>query len=179
MSACGETHESGATCDMPDGQAHAWHTGIVPGSLPPQAVDWPNAEDRSAALAPRSKAAREQHKASLRAAITTGDALADARARWEADKAEWIAEARRVLHRYCTEHAEPFTTPEHIWPLLDSPGEMRAFTVVVQHALRRRWIAEEGFVRLRGVYTTRDGQTFEMNKAVPVYRSRIVRLDLD
>ena len=172
--ACGVPHpETGALCDMPEGQ-HAVHNAVIPG-VPPRGVDWPN-EEFSAPVKNRSKAQREQHKAMLRLAVVGAgeDRMAEATAHWLATKADWIAEAKRVLHTYCVEHDEPFTTPEDIWPLLDAPGEMRAFTVVVQHALKRRWIKEVSARRLRGAFTTRDGKIFEMNKISPIYQSRIV-----
>lgn len=173
---CGATHESGVRCDLPTGQ-HPVHTGLVPGSIPPRGVDWPN-EEYIAPLKHRSKGQREQHKAMLRAAVAQ-DPLDAMVAHWEATKTQWLADAKRTLHEFCRGRVEPFTTPQDVWPLLDAPGEMRAFTVVVQHALRRRWITEVGSRRLRGGFTTRDGRAFEMNKLVPVYSSRIAMLPDD
>jgi len=167
---CDAVHESGVRCEMPEGQ-HQWHTGVVQGSMPPQSVDWLN-EDYIAPSRHRTKGQRAQHKAMLLAAVR-GESLDEIKRGWSATKEAWLAEARKVLHDYCRQHGAPFTTAEDIWPLLDAPGEMRAFVTPVQHALRRRWMVEVGSKRLRGVYVTRDGREFEENKLVPVYQSRI------
>jgi len=179
---CPEVHPSGAVCVMPPGQ-HAWHTGTVPHSMPPRGADWPN-EGYVAPLKTMTKGQRELHKASLRERVravqgpnnlvqNSGAAVDDMTASWAANKADWLASAARTLHGYCQGHAGPFTTPEDIWPLLDNPGEMRAFSVTVQRALKRRWMTEVGAVRLPGTYSTRDGVTFKQNKFCPIYQSLI------
>ena len=174
-STCGEPHPDrpGFLCEMPAGM-HEWHTSVDRSTMPPSAVDWPN-PDYVPAQKTRTKAQRMEQAKYLRERVRqhAGGPPPDAMEAWAEKKADWIEAAKRTLRVYCQQHSMPFTTPEDIWPLLESPGEMRAFTVVVQHAIRRRWIREVDSRRLRGVYTTRDGKQFEMNKIVPVYQSRI------
>jgi hypothetical protein len=86
---------------------------------------------------------------------------------------EWVEYASRVLHTYCREHAEPFTTAEHLWPLLDAPEEMRWLVQPVRRALRQHWMHQVDSRRLGDIYRSRDGVEFQMNKLVPVYRSLI------
>ena len=93
-------------------------------------------------------------------------------AAWDAEG--WVAKTAPVIHRFLHTRAEPFTTPEHLWPLLDAPAEMRAMSRVVQALLREGLIEEVGAKRLRDTYTTRDGVQFAMNKIVPIYRSTMV-----
>jgi hypothetical protein len=85
----------------------------------------------------------------------------------------WVEYASEVLHTYCREHQQPFTTPEHLWPLLDAPEEKRQMHQPVRRALGQRWMSEVGSRRLRDIYRTRDGVEFQLNKLVPVYQSRI------
>lgn len=90
------------------------------------------------------------------------------------DPALWATTAEQTLHRLLMTRQEPFTTPEVLWPLLDSPPtDMRSLSTIVQAALRQGKMTEVGFVRLRDTYRTRDGVTFKMNKIVAKYRSRI------
>lgn len=84
---------------------------------------------------------------------------------------EWVNNAVKVFHDFLSDRAEDFTTPEDLWPLLDSPREMREMVQVVRRALRQKWIEEVAAKRLNGVYRTRDGVEFKMNKLVPIYRS--------
>lgn len=178
-STCGEPHpEHGTPCSAPDAP-HQWHSAVllVPGS-PPQGLDWLNEEyaNAGAARRPRTRGEREAHKAEIRERIRSaeGGPAPEMTVAWAERKAEWLRQAKRVLHTFCQQHEGDFTTAEDVWPLLDSPGEMRAFVVPVRHALRSRWMTEVGARRLSGLYTTADGVQFQMNKLVPVYRSRIV-----
>ncbi len=108
---------------------------------------------------------------------TTGVPAASA-VEWS--KEAWAHETTGTLQVFLVARQEPFTTPEHLWPLIDSPnGDMRAMSVVVQAALRGQWIEEVGSKRLRDVYRTRDGVEFAMNKLVPIYRSKIFGESLD
>jgi hypothetical protein len=86
---------------------------------------------------------------------------------------EWVEHASKVLHGFLRTRHEAFTTPEDLWPLLDAPEEMREMVQVVRRALRGKWMTEVAAKRLTGVYRTRDGVEFKMNKLVPVYESLI------
>lgn len=90
---------------------------------------------------------------------------------------EWVEYASRVLHTYCREHEQPFTTAEHLWPLLDAPEEMRWLVQPVRRALRQRWMHQVDTRRLSDLYRSKDGVEFQMNKFVPVYQSRIFESD--
>lgn len=92
---------------------------------------------------------------------------------WQRDQGQWLKQAQQTFREFLVQRRSDFTTPEHFWPLVDSPPQRRAFSLVVQQALRENWIVEVGAVRLRGTYETRDGQQFAMNKLVPVYRSQL------
>lgn len=96
-------------------------------------------------------------------------ALAD----WSARSPVWIAEAKRALHHLC-ETQEWFTNGA-LWPLLDAPQEKRTMVVVTRHGLACGWMVEDGAVRERGEWTTRDGVAFPLNKLVPRYHSLIFR----
>lgn len=86
---------------------------------------------------------------------------------------EWLEEAYEIFHQWLAEHSEPFTTPQHIWPMLDTPTSMRILSVVVQRLLREGAMGQVGSVRLRDTYRTRDGTMFSINKMVPLYQSLI------
>lgn len=171
---CGEPHPDDQTlrCSMPPGN-HQYHTAVRPG-VPPLGVDWKNA-DYVEAVRHRTSSQRQVLKRDLadRVRRAAGGVPDEAAEHWRATKGQWIEQAKHALHDYARHHPGPFTTAEDIWPLVDCPGEMRAFSLVVQYALRHRWIVEDGFKRLRGTYATRDGVLFSENKAVPIYRSRL------
>jgi hypothetical protein len=88
---------------------------------------------------------------------------------WRQTQEQWIREAKEALHQVCLAN-ETFTT-ELVWALVDSPKERRAMVVVVRHGIRAGWMHEDHAKRIHGVWTTRDGHEFPLNKLVPVYRS--------
>ena len=144
---------------------------------------WPNAAYITP-LPQQSKAATTLAMTTLLARITPGTSAAppgsetpgvpaEAIEAWQRDKGDWVAGATQTLHTFCQHRSEPFTTAEHLWPLLSWPGEMRCFTLAVQTARKSGWMAETGAVRLSGTYATADGHTFAMNKLVPIYTSLI------
>ena len=94
---------------------------------------------------------------------------------WASRSPVWIAEAKRALRQVCEAH-ERFTNAV-LWPLLDAPQEKRTMVVVTRHGLSCGWMVEDGAVRERGEWTTRDGVTFALNKLTPVYHSLIFRGD--
>lgn len=102
---------------------------------------------------------------------------AEAMQAWSKDA--WQAYAERVLTDFLKTRTEPFTTAEHVWPLLDKPEEMRSLARLVQRLLRSKQIEEVGAVRLRGEYQTRDGYRFAENKLVPIYRSKVAAITGD
>lgn len=87
----------------------------------------------------------------------------------------WEEEALAIFYRFLLTRVEPFTTPEHLWPLIEAPGEMRKMVSVVRRALRGGWIREVGATRLTGTYFTLDHREFKMNKLVPLYQSLLPR----
>lgn len=93
-------------------------------------------------------------------------------AAWDADG--WVDRTFGTLTTFLRDRHEPFTTPEHFWPLIEAPREMRAMSRVVQRALRQNILQECGAKRLKDTYRTRDGVEFAMNKIVPVYQSLLV-----
>lgn len=198
MRRCNETNPEhpALVCIQPEGR-HLDHLDAAGGM-------WPNTLVREAmARAPKKRrgggrdrskasadaraqitemAARARHEARVnpladgRRAASTG-IPAEAVVAWS--KEEWAKHAAEVFHSFLHTRTEPFTTPEHVWPLLDAPGEMRAMSLVVQALLRAGLIEEVGSKRLRDTYRTRDGVEFAMNKLVPIYRSLMVGQMLD
>lgn len=145
-------------------------------------TQWPNVQAREAReRAPKRRTgsgARQDAQRELRQMATRTAPFARVNAVNDApertDPAQWATTAEQTLHRLLMTRAEPFTTPEVLWPLLDSPPtDMRSLSTIVQSALRQGKMTEVGFVRLRDTYRTRDGVTFQMNKIVARYRSRI------
>lgn len=84
-----------------------------------------------------------------------------------------MRDTERIFMDYLKTHAEPFTTPEDIWPLIRRPAEMRSMVVVVRRMVSRGLMAEVGAKRLSGTYHTREGDEFKMNKLVPIYQSLV------
>lgn len=174
MSRCTARSETGAQCLL-SGVGHLDHYSLG-------GVAWPNEEARQAReRAPKktsgSKARVETQKelrqmASRATPFARVNPISDTTPTVPAE--QWPAHAAQVLHRLLLTRAEPFTTPEVLWPLLDSPeGDMRALSVIIQAALREGKMAEVGFLRLRDTYRTKDGVEFRINKVVPRYRSLI------
>lgn len=88
------------------------------------------------------------------------------------DEAGWIDHAYGVLLGFLKDRTEPFTTPEHLWPLLPDPApevDRRVLVRVVRQALREGLIQEVGAVRLKDTYRTADGSEFSINKLSPRY----------
>lgn len=90
----------------------------------------------------------------------------------------WVRYAINVLHEFLKTRRSPFTTPEHVWPLLVEPPHVVAdprkrMRAVRNHAVACGWMREVDSVRLRDTYRTRDGAEFKMNKIVPVFESLI------
>lgn len=84
---------------------------------------------------------------------------------------DWVAGAKEVLHEVCLSQSR-FTTGD-MWPRLNAPPEKRQMVVVIRYGLSRGWMVEESAVRENGEYTTRDGQSFRLNKLVPIYKSML------
>lgn len=171
---CGDTSPGGHVCILSPG-GHLAHVSA-------DGAQWPNERAREAReRAPKKisgSRARRDVQRDLRAMATRTTPFArvnpinDAPER--VDPAQWATTAEQTLHRLLMTRREPFTTPEVLWPLLDSPPtDMRSLSTIVQAALRQGKMAEVGFVRLRDTYRTRDGVSFEANKVVPRYQSRI------
>lgn len=96
-------------------------------------------------------------------------------AKWEAESGDWISQAKKVLYEYCQGHSM-FTTRD-LWRLVPNPpgDDRRKMVVVTQYAVRKGWMAESGqYVRQTEPYVTQDGVRFPMNKAVPIFQSRLV-----
>jgi hypothetical protein len=91
---------------------------------------------------------------------------------WATAQEAWLVQAQIALRQVCRTHKR-FTTDD-VWPLVDNPRERRAMVMVVQHGLRHGWMAEVSAQREHGVWTTRDGVTFPLNKLVPIYHSLII-----
>jgi hypothetical protein len=91
--------------------------------------------------------------------------------RWISTDQEWLACAKQALHRVATLMPQ-FTTGD-VWPLLDAPVEKRMMSLVVTHGVRLGWMHETGARREKGVYRTRDGVEFPLNKLVPVFTSLV------
>jgi hypothetical protein len=114
------------------------------------------------------------------AAVTTGPPVIERPdpqtvAKWESEAGDWISVARRTLYEFCQRNAL-FTTRD-VWRLLDNPpgDDRRKMVVVTQYGVRKGWLEESGqYLRQTEPYVTRDGVSFPMNKAVPIYRSRLV-----
>lgn len=112
-------------------------------------------------------------------AVTTGAPVieiptADVVRTWEAEAGDWIGHAKKVLFEYCQTH-HLFTTRD-LWRLLPNPpgDDRRKMVVVTQYAVRRGWMRESGqYIRQTEPYVTSDGVRFPMNKAVPIFASRI------
>lgn len=172
---CGEQHPEDRTrlCDLPPGP-HGDHLDFAHSTDP-----WPNVEvQRRVAIKKANgsgrRAKRRSDMAQLAATIVVAKREgipAEARQKWEQEP--WLAYATEVFMGFLRGREEPFTTAEHVWPLLECPEEMRAMSVVTQRMLRGGVIREQGATRLRGTYRTKDGVEFRENKLVPVYRSLI------
>lgn len=168
---CGEPNpdEPSLRCVMPQGN-HSHHTAVRPG-IPPRGVDWVN-EDFVEAARTRSASQRQVLKRDLTARVkeAQGGPPAGAVEAWEAQRPEWIERAKTQLRHLC-QHRVELTTMD-LWPLLDSPGDGRVMSIVVQYATRRRWMVETGrTIRMAQGAVTRDGIPVPENKHVPVYRS--------
>jgi len=86
----------------------------------------------------------------------------------------WLLHAEKTLAAFLEARAEPFTTPEHLWPLLHDPlpeVDRRVLSRLVQRALRNGEIVEVGGKRLRDTYYSADGGEFKINKIVPIYQA--------
>lgn len=148
--------------------AHIWPNTEWLESRPRQVVSH---DHRSLQVRVREAARNAQVQRPIGAPrIHTGVPI-EAMIRWT--NSGWVDYATAEFRRFLEGRVEQFTTPEHFWPQIEAPPQMRALSVVVQGALRREWIEEVGAIRLREVYHTADGFQFPMNKLVPVYRSRI------
>lgn len=87
-------------------------------------------------------------------------------------KQAWLPYATETFRTFLREHpGREFTTAEDVWPLLETPEEMRAMVVVVRTMLREHGMVEVGAKRLKGTYRTKDGVEFAENKLVPIYRA--------
>jgi hypothetical protein len=91
--------------------------------------------------------------------------------RWEISQSVWLLSAEDALRHVCRTHEE-FTTGT-VWPLVNNPPERRAMVKVVRFGLQQKWMVEHAAKREHGVWTTRDGVSFPLNKLVPIYRSLI------
>lgn len=163
---CGEVHpDTGWVCGLKSvtHKFHACHAG-----------SWRN-EDWAGPNAPAAKPAQTKSLLALAGQITrpapsTGPP-SEAVAAWSRE--DWVAQTKTALRAFLVTRTEPFTTAEDFWPQVDAPDEhsMRAMVQPVQYALKQCWMVEVEARRLRGIYTTRNGIQFSMNKLVPVYRS--------
>lgn len=169
MGKCGE--HDGRMCDLPPGD-HLYHHDHQGWWRNTAVEEAPRRRPRK-----RRKGAKVSQQARARA-LAARDATSPkdiSRREEEWTEESWVIHARQTLRAFLVERAEPFTTPEHVWPLLPDPApvDRRVFSRVVQAALREGWMTQDGSVRLEGGFTTADGTPFSMNKIVPVYRSLI------
>lgn len=170
---CEAVSERGVGCRAPASNHKAHFDGEV---------FWPNADYRP----PPSKVKPGRKKAD-RVSAQGRDLMQTARARTTADpvtirepeprtwtESAWVAHAEEVLAGLLATRDEPFTTPEHLWPLLPDPlpdVDRRALVTVVRRAVRSKAMAEVGSRRLRDTYRTADGAEFAINKLVPIYQA--------
>lgn len=95
--------------------------------------------------------------------------LAEMAKSWQQRQREWLEHAKASLRLVCETH-ETFTN-EAVWALVDDVRERRAMVIVTRTGLRNGWMHEDHAIRVHGVWRTRDGHEFPLNKLVPVYRS--------
>lgn len=166
MKRCEQPSEDGGACILPSGP-HQSHT---------DGQRW--WAESTAALpltsAPRGQASTTARRMMLdvRDRVRPEDG-ADARPRrrpWSEDA--WLKHAWDVLGDFLAERTEPFTTAEHLWPLLPDPlpdVDRRILVRTVRRAVREGLIREDGARRLRDTYRTADGTEFTIGKLVPIY----------
>lgn len=163
MDHCGST-EGGRVCILPRGRHAAHFDGTTWWDAP--GVSIPPPSGRSSKVSNRGR-----------------KMLLDARARTEPDEGSvlkprpwteerWLAQASDIFEEFLAARTEPFTTPEHLWPLLPDPlpdVDRRILVRLVRSALRAGVIREQGARRLKDTYRTADGSEFAINKLVPIY----------
>ncbi len=159
MARCNDQHpeQEHRHCAMDVG-THRFHTDLD--------GTWAN----EAYVPPRPKATKKT-KGLLANFLGGADVPAGAAQAWNQDG--WAQDTYSTVVAWLRTRTEPFTTAEHVWPLIPAPQEKRAMSLVVSRLLREHKIVEEGATRLKGVYTSQDGVEFKENKFVPIYRSRI------
>lgn len=104
---------------------------------------WPNEETAALMDRPKAtevlrdragKAAAPDHVDPARDPIAldrpSPDVPVEAEMAWSRDA--WVSQAEVAFHAFLRSRREEFTTPEHVWPLLDQPREMRALVLVVR-----------------------------------------------
>lgn len=172
---CGAVHPQrpDVTCDK-DAPCWGYHESLA-ADLTWEGRPVPD-KGQTKAEAERSLDATRQRTAS---AETTGPPVAvrpdpATVAAWEDSAGDWLSLAKRTLHDYCKGHYL-FTTRD-LWRLLPNPpgDDRRKMVAAIQHGVRSGWLAESGqYIRQTEPYLTSDGVRFPMNKAVPIYESRL------
>lgn len=161
MSRCQATEAGSGPCVLPPGPHASHYDGTTWWADPNVVVPTPGpgrretvSGSRKILVEARRRTAPEDHPT----------------ASWTEER--WLAHASEVMTEFLATRTEPFTTPEHLWPLLPDPlpdVDRRILVRLVRSALKAGLIREEGARRLRDTYRTADGTTFSINKLVPVY----------
>lgn len=180
MRRCADINPEGPDreCVLPEGK-HSDHYDGTDWWPDPQVQEEIARKPRKAQSGPRGRTrvspeARRQMLDARSRTVQEGHAGAE-RPRGPWTEVEWLMHAQDVLTTFLASHEGPFTTAEHLWPLLEDPlpdVDRRILVRVVRQALRDGQIEECGAKRLKDTYRTRSGTTWKMNKIVPVYRSR-------
>ena len=168
MSACGAVSpKTRAVCDLEG--AHENHLGVYRDETGRRCQDlWPNEEFvvPSAPITSSDPDKRLREKAGLIPGVPQ-----EASEAW--NKGPWVNQTFETFKEFLRGRSEPFTTAEDFWPLIDNVPERRAMVEVVKKAKWASLIVEVGTRDLKGVFHTRDGVEFLMNKKVPLYRASL------
>lgn len=172
MARCGESHpdQPGVACvkeTHPYGDHYEPDAGIWEGPPRPVRIGTKRGRTRIQEISNRIGVVEiERTGAPVSAGVPIVAALA-----WRERQPQWLAEATAALHQVA-KTKQHFTTGD-VWPLIDAPPEMRAMVLVVRHGIRLGWMYEDAAKREHGVWRTRDGVEFRLNKLVPIYKSQI------
>ena len=172
MSRCGAESEQGSTCVLPEGQHRQhWDRTIWWENTSYQPPPSRTPPGRARADRVSRRAHDLMHEVSERTPPEGGtDRTVPAR---EWDDEAWMEHAVDVMGEFLASRTEPFTTPEHLWPLLHDPAPLdrRVVGRKVQRLMTTSGLVREvGQRRLRDKYYTADGTEFKMNKIVPIYQ---------
>lgn len=175
MQICGAEHPEhpDMTCDKqqhPFGSHMHWESKTTwPGlPVPPKTKSKKSRTDRVAKVAEEVRLSGRADRVGSPSDVRA-EAQRTAHAAWDRDRKQWLESTKEGLRQICLENAE--FTLEKLWAItLDTP-ERRAMAVVVQHGKRQGWMREKSAVRPSIEWHTADGQTFLLDKFVPLYES--------